>query len=127
MPILLALRGGPLSDALLVVVRWYGGTKLGRGGLVRAYGQAARQAVQEAGQAARLAVTRLEVELPYDRLGAVQRLLEPPAVQVLEETYHDTARLVLQVQVDRLAALRERLAELRIESHETEKPNRGGS
>lgn len=46
-PILRQIEGADLSDALVVVTRWFGGTKLGTGGLVRAYGEAAKAALAE--------------------------------------------------------------------------------
>src|SRR6185436_899291 len=44
-PILQVLRGADLSDVLAVVIRWFGGTRLGKGGLARAYAAAAREAL----------------------------------------------------------------------------------
>ncbi len=114
MPILLALRGGQLSDALVLVVRWFGGTKLGKGGLARAYGQAACQVVERAARRRRVPVTHLEVELSYERLGALQGLLQPPKVALMRQDYGEEARLVLRVRIDALDELRERLAELGI-------------
>ena len=48
-PILDTLRGADLTDAVVVVTRWFGGTLLGTGGLARAYGDAARAALEAAG------------------------------------------------------------------------------
>jgi len=112
MPILQVLRGAGLSDALLVVVRWFGGTKLGKGGLARAYAAAAREALAGLPTAARVAREEIEVSVPLERVGAVKRLLRPPAIELLAEEYGERARLRLGVERPQLAALRERLAEL---------------
>jgi uncharacterized YigZ family protein len=111
-PILQALRSAALSDALSVVSRWFGGVKLGKGGLVRAYGGAARAAVAATPLARRIPCEELAVALPFARLGAVKRLLRPPEVELLEELYGERVELRLRVQRPRLAALRAALAEL---------------
>jgi uncharacterized YigZ family protein len=112
MPILQVLRGAGLSDVLAVVVRWFGGTKLGKGGLARAYAAAAREAVAALPVVLRVPAVRLSVELPYERVGAVKRLIRPPEVELEREEYGAAARLVLVVHEERLAILRESLAEL---------------
>ena len=111
-PILRALQTAELSDALLVVLRWFGGTKLGKGGLVRAYGGVARDAVATATLAARLQRTRVTLELPYAQLGAVQRLVHPPAVEILAQTFGERVRLELAVAPERLPLVRETAAAL---------------
>lgn len=111
-PILRALQGAGVADALLVVVRWFGGTKLGKGGLVRAYGAAARAALAEAALVPRLLRREVELELPYPHLGAVQRLIHPPEVELLSESYGVAVRWRLAVAPARLPALREVAAAL---------------
>ncbi|HKI05971.1 MAG TPA: YigZ family protein [Thermoanaerobaculia bacterium] len=115
-PILQVLRGAGLSDVHAVVVRWFGGTKLGKGGLARAYAAAAREAVQGLPVVLRVPLARLAVEVPYEKVGAVKRLLRPPEVELESEEYGAAARLVLTVHEARLEALRETLADLGIES-----------
>jgi uncharacterized YigZ family protein len=112
MPILQVLRGAGLSDVLAVVVRWFGGTKLGKGGLARAYAAAAREAVQGLPVLSRVPTVRLAVEVAYERVGAVKRLIRPPEVELEREEYGAAARLVLVVQEERREALLESLAEL---------------
>ncbi|HEV8237895.1 MAG TPA: YigZ family protein [Thermoanaerobaculia bacterium] len=111
-PILRSLQAAELSDALLVVVRWFGGTKLGKGGLVRAYGAVAREAAAAAAVVRRLQRVTVTLELPYAHVGAVQRLLRPPEVELVEESFGERVRLVLAVGEERLAAVRELAAAL---------------
>jgi uncharacterized YigZ family protein len=116
-PILQVLRGAGLSDVLAVVVRWFGGTKLGKGGLARAYAAATREALRTLPVAVRVPAVRLTLQLPYERVGAVKRLIHPPAVELASEEYghgEDGARLVLIVQEQHQTALREALADLGI-------------
>jgi uncharacterized YigZ family protein len=113
-PILQVLRGAGLSDVLAVVVRWFGGTRLGKGGLARAYAAAAREALPRLPVAVRVPTARLALRVPYERVGAVKRLVHPPAVELESEEYGEDARLVLTVHEDRMGALREALADLGI-------------
>jgi len=112
MPILQVLRGAELSDALLVVVRWFGGTKLGKGGLARAYAAAARAAADGAVRIERVETAALRIALPYDQVGAVKRLLDAPGCQLLSESYGETVRFELSVALPGLAWFEEALADL---------------
>ena len=114
MPILQVLRGAGLSDVLAVVVRWYGGTKLGKGGLARAYAGAAREALATLPVVRRVPTVRIAVEVPYERVGAVKRLIHPPEVELESEEYGAAARLALVVHEERRAALLDALADLGI-------------
>jgi len=113
-PILQVLRGAGLSDVLAAVVRWFGGTKLGKGGLARAYAAAAREALPGLPVIVRVPTARLAFRIPYEKVGAVKRLVRPPEVELEAEEYGDEARLVLAAQEGRVAALREALADLGI-------------
>ncbi|HEV8582377.1 MAG TPA: YigZ family protein [Thermoanaerobaculia bacterium] len=115
-PILQVLRGAGLSDTLAVVVRWFGGTKLGKGGLARAYAAATREALQNLQVVARVPTVRIAVDIPYEKVGAVKRLLRPPEVELESEEYGVAARLVLAVHEERLDVLREAMADLGVES-----------
>jgi uncharacterized YigZ family protein len=116
MPILQVLRGANLADAVAVVVRWYGGTKLGKGGLARAYAGAVREALAGLAIADKVPTVTVAVEVPYEKVGAVKRLLRPPEVELEAEEYGVAARLRLAVYEGRLEALREALADLGVAS-----------
>jgi putative IMPACT (imprinted ancient) family translation regulator len=108
------LRGAGLADVMAVVVRWFGGTRLGKGGLARAYAAAAREALQGLPVLRKVPTARVTVKVPYEKVGAVKRLLRPPEVELEAEEYGAAARLVLAVHEERLQALQEALAELGI-------------
>lgn len=75
-PILAAIDGAGVVDVMVVVTRWYGGTKLGVGGLVRAYGDAAMEALAVAPRRIGTHAAQLAVRYPYEHTAAVMRLLE---------------------------------------------------
>jgi len=112
-PMLQVLRGAKLSDLMAVVVRWYGGVKLGKGGLARAYSQAVHEALEELPTEERVPTVLVEIVVPYTRFGDLKRLVHPPEVEIVDERYADeSVRLTLEVAVGRQAWLREALASL---------------
>jgi len=68
-PMLQALQGAGLDEAAVICVRYFGGVKLGTGGLLRAYSAAAARAADDAGRALIVVRLRLTLELPFSRLG----------------------------------------------------------
>jgi len=115
-PVLRVLEGRGLSDVVAVVVRWFGGTKLGKGGLARAYAAAAAAAADAAPLARRVPRLEVAVEVPYERLGPVKRLVHPPEVELVAETYGERVRLVLSVREDRRDEVVAALADLGVGS-----------
>ncbi len=86
-PILSAIEGADVYDCGVVVVRWYGGIKLGTGGLSRAYRDAAAAALRELPLEDRYLYRRFELEVPFDALNTVYRLVSPPDVVLVEEIF----------------------------------------
>jgi len=115
-PMLQVLRGAGLSDVLAVAVRWFGGVKLGKGGLARAYAAAVRAALAGLPTTRRTPRVRLALSAPLARIGAVKRVVHPPEVEIESETWGDPryAEIVLRVHEDHRAALEEALADLRV-------------
>ena len=119
-PMLQVLRGAEVSDSLAVVARWFGGTKLGKGGLARAYAGAVREALARCSLSERLLHETLELTMPYALFGAVQRLVHPPEVELGPATYGELVRCTLRVLPARRPQLDERLAALGIEAQRPE-------
>src|SRR5258706_15284818 len=79
-PILSAIEGADLYDVAVVVVRWYGGVKLGTGGLSRAYRETAAESLRAASINDAYIYERLRVVVPFDQLGVVYRLIDAPHI-----------------------------------------------
>ncbi len=110
-PMLQQLEGRDVTDVAAVVVRWFGGTKLGVGGLVRAYGGAVAEALDRS-EIREVVVTRtLAVEHPYACSGAVQGVLAAAGVAPREAAYGETVRFLVDVPEDAADAFAHELAE----------------
>ncbi|MBP1643496.1 MAG: yigZ [Acidobacteria bacterium] len=111
-PMLAALRAAGLTGVVAVVVRWFGGTKLGKGGLVRAYGGAVRAALERLPVRVERARVRLALAVPPDQAGALRRLLRPGEVELVAERWGAVVELELAVAVERREEVLEALARL---------------
>ncbi len=110
-PILAAIARTGLTDTFVAVVRWYGGTKLGTGGLARAYGECAGLALEDAPGEARIRRTTIEVTVPYPQTGLVLRLAERFGAIPAESVYSEDVMIPLAVPLSRLTGLHEALME----------------
>ena len=110
-PMLTALLHGGVGDVVAVVTRYYGGTKLGTGGLVRAYGGGVRDALATLPLAERVERVEVEVSVDYAHVAAVQHLLPAAEAEVLEERYLERATYRLWLPVSALDEFRSRLTD----------------
>jgi putative IMPACT (imprinted ancient) family translation regulator len=106
------LRGAGVSDVVAVVTRWFGGTLLGAGGLVRAYGDAVRAGLDEVGTLRRSLVRELALELDHADAGRVEGELRARGVEVLETSYAARVRLLLGAAPDEESSLAATVASL---------------
>ena len=86
-PILAAIDGQGLDRIVVVVTRWYGGIKLGAGGLVRAYGGSAAECLRRAERVPLVVMRVLELHAPFDDIGAVHSALAGCGADKLEERF----------------------------------------
>jgi uncharacterized YigZ family protein len=110
-PILAQLEGHGVTNAAVVVTRWFGGTKLGVGGLVRAYGGAAGKTLDRAELVPLVVLRRVEVAYPYECSGAVDALLAARGLAPVESDYGASVRLVLEVPEEELDAFLRELSD----------------
>ncbi|WP_210649068.1 YigZ family protein [Nocardioides sp. SYSU D00065] len=109
-PMLEVLRGAGISDVAAVVTRWFGGTLLGAGGLVRAYGDAVRGAVAAAGTRRRSLLTELSLDLDHADAGRVEGELRSRGATVLEVVHEARVRLLLAAAPDEVERLAQTVA-----------------
>ncbi|HEX2120701.1 MAG TPA: YigZ family protein, partial [Thermoanaerobaculia bacterium] len=113
-PILAAIEGAGLHDVAVVVVRWFGGIKLGTGGLSRAYRDTAAETLRGAQVVDRYVYQRIRVVVPFDALNTVYRLIHPPDVLLADERYGDENEFFFDVRQSLAAEFQKQLAEKRL-------------
>ena len=111
-PALAVLQGSGLGDAAVVVTRYFGGTKLGTGGLVRAYGDAVRQVTALVKRANKIPVHTVMIDLPYSLFEQTRLLIEAHAGKLLGQDFAAEVTLTAQFPVERLEAFQAGLSEL---------------
>jgi uncharacterized YigZ family protein len=111
-PMLEVLRGRDVSDVVAVVTRWFGGVLLGAGGLVRAYGDAVRLGLDEAGVRRRVLMQRYDVLADHAEAGKLESDLRAREVSVLGVDYAERATLHVAVPDDAAPGFDALLAEL---------------
>ena len=96
-PMLNALLHAPVGDVVAVVTRYYGGTKLGTGGLVRAYGGGVQSALATLPVAERIEYVALVITVEYGRLAALQQLCGEHEAEILGQDFAEQVRLTVRV------------------------------
>lgn len=92
-PALAVLAGSGLGDIAVVITRYFGGTKLGTGGLVRAYTQSVQKVIEKVPKAARVPVCILKFTLPYTYYERVKKLIQTFGGQILEQNFAEIVDL----------------------------------
>ncbi|HEY9053288.1 MAG TPA: YigZ family protein [Rectinemataceae bacterium] len=111
-PLLAVLRGSGLGDAAIVVVRYFGGTLLGTGGLVKAYAEAGKAVLAAAEPAIVRSVAMLELEAPYRLHEQVGLLCSECGGKVLESRFSEAVSMVFEIPEEREAEFNVRLSAL---------------
>lgn len=109
-PILAAIDGQGLDQVVAVVTRWFGGIKLGAGGLVRAYGGSAAECLRVAPRRELVVFAEVSLAYPFAETGPVHALIAQFDVEKTRRTFRrDGARLHVRLPADRVDALKARL------------------
>ncbi len=111
-PALAVLRGSGLGDAVLVITRYFGGTLLGTGGLVKAYTESAQMVVHAVGRGQRVPVHVAMLAIPYNLLERVRLLATRQHGEVLGEDFAADITMALQFPVDSFEGFQNDLREL---------------
>lgn len=105
-PILAAIDGQGLDGVMVVVTRWFGGIKLGAGGLVRAYGGAAAECLRLAPRVTLIDTRDASLTAGFEHAGSVHALLSQHHAEKIDERYAaDGLHLRIRLPTDRIDAL----------------------
>ena len=99
-PALAVLRGSDLGDVVVVVTRYFGGTKLGTGGLVRAYSEAVRSVVEAVPRAEKVPTHTVMAAYPYRLVERVRLLVSAHHGEILEEEFAADVTLTARFPVE---------------------------
>ncbi len=111
-PMLTALQHSGLGDTAVVVTRYFGGVKLGKGGMVKAYTLAVQTALAQIKVTEKIDWVELSIKLGYALLGGVERILPEYEAELVEKQYADQVYLQLKLPAEQLEELRSRLIDL---------------
>jgi len=111
-PMLIALQGGDIGQVCAVVVRYFGGTKLGTGGLQRAYGGSVRQALAFLQSKIKIAMVHKTLACQYSQVDDVLHLLRQVEGEVLAQDYQQEVIFQLAIPAQKLELMQDKLKTL---------------
>ncbi len=106
-PIINIIEHKNLKDILIIVVRYYGGTKLGYGGLVKAYGETAKEAIENGEIVEIFEKETFKITISYDLLNAVKKILNNENIE--KEEYLENITIVVSVNKNNSENIKNRL------------------
>lgn len=112
LPILSVLKGQEIHDALLVVTRYFGGTLLGTGGLVRSYTNAAKAALEAAELLGAVEGYAVEAEIPYTLVGKIKYITENAGIIEANAAYGSQVKMTWYVPEAQLSFFQKQMQEL---------------
>ncbi len=120
-PMMAVLRGANLGDIMVIVTRYFGGTLLGVGGLVRAYSDATRAVLAIVPRTQRVIYRYITLHVPYADYTMIRRLLEANAAVIIDETFAAAITITVGLPADQAATISKQIDEysagrIRIES-----------
>lgn len=111
-PALAVLQGSGLGDVVVVITRYFGGTKLGTGGLVRAYSDSVRAVLEKVERSARVMTDTVMVAFPYTYLERVRRITSSCGGAILDEEFAADVTVTARFRVEDTPAFQAQLIEL---------------
>nr|WP_229092027.1 YigZ family protein [Alistipes senegalensis] len=108
-PILGQLLSNDITDCLVVVVRYFGGTKLGVPGLIAAYKESAAEAIAAAEIVERTVDRTVELDFPYVAMNDIMRVVKEEQPKVVSQTFDNLCSMRLTIRESRAEVLIEKL------------------
>ena len=111
-PALAVLKGSGLGDTAIVITRYFGGTKLGPGGLVKAYSDSARSVIEAAPKAKKVFVHHVFVQCPYNLFEQLKRTIDNFNGTIIEETFSEVVRINFSIPIKNYHFVKDSITEL---------------
>ena len=112
MPVLSVLKGEDIKDTAIVVTRYFGGTLLGTGGLVRAYGHSAKEGLLAAGIAELVLYRKYSVLAAYSDSGKVQYEILQDGHELFDTIYTEQVEFIVLVETDAADSFEKKMTEI---------------
>lgn len=111
-PILDVILGNQITNAAIVVTRYFGGVLLGTGGLVRAYQKAAQEALENSTVAEKFSGIQCRIVTDYNGLGKIQFLAGQEGIPLLDIRYSDTVEIDMVCEAVRFDVFKKRVTDI---------------
>ncbi len=109
-PIMSVIKGNELFNTLVVVTRYFGGTKLGVGGLIKAYGESAKKVVESVNTVFLESIKTLKVIVGFNEVNYIYHLTRQDGVKIVKEEYsNDGVYFTIRIKADMLEQIKENL------------------
>lgn len=103
LPIFNEIKGASLFNTLITVIRYYGGTKLGTGGLTRAYGGSAKLIINEISPQRIYVKKRFLIEFPYNFTGDIMHICEKNSIDIISQKYlQEGVKAIINIPIKRV-------------------------
>jgi uncharacterized YigZ family protein len=104
-PVFQHIEGKALINLLIAVIRYFGGVKLGAGGLTRAYGNTAKQVIDAAEIVAYIEMVNIPLTLDYKQMQPLEYLLKKLDGHILKQDFAEQVRLIIQLPAEQVETL----------------------
>ncbi len=106
------IRSTELTNILIVVVRYFGGTKLGTSGLIHAYKTAAAEAIGQANVVEKTVDNQVAIQFPYEAMNDVMRIIKEESPDIISQKFDLTCVMTLSIRQSKMAMLLSRLEKI---------------
>ena len=111
-PILNVIKGKGLTNVAVVITRYFGGTKLGKGGLARAYSECTQKVIDQCIIAKKYIYERVQVEFDYALTGPIMRVISSFQAKIDESKHGQATQLILFIRKSRVEPVKLKLIEV---------------
>ena len=111
-PIMDVLKGSGLTNVLLTVVRYFGGIKLGTGGLVSAYSNSAKETLAKLPVKEKIDQSRIQIQTDYQAYEKIKRILPDFSAEIINENFSAAVELMLFIPRDQLENFKKMIGDI---------------
>ncbi|MGB9594822.1 MAG: YigZ family protein, partial [Candidatus Poribacteria bacterium] len=104
-----------LNNVICIVVRYFGGIKLGVGGLIRAYGQTARECIKKAKRVINIASSDLHIQTSYKNIGAVVNLINRLKGKIVNIQQGENVSVIVNIRNSMVSSFKEQLKSISLD------------